>query len=175
MEELRMVLEHLKQPEYIHVLINPLPLYGMMIGAFLLLGGLLRKSKETQVAALILIAVIGAATWVVVKYGQKGYDRVHAMSNEEAQPWLEVHMNRAEKVQYLYYGTALLALAGLIAIRKEKPSAKILVLLTLLLTGFCVAVGGWISHAGGQVRHSEFREAPPPEDSLPEHYRTPAD
>ena len=175
MQELRMLLEHLKQPEYIHVLINPLPLYGMMIGTFLLLGGLLLKRGDVQIAALILIAGTGAGTWIVVEYGQKGYDRVHAMSNEDAGPWLEVHMNRAEKAQYLFYGTALLALAGLVAIRKERPSARILIWITMLLSGTCIVAGGWISHAGGQVRHSEFRQGPPPEGSLPEHHHDHSD
>ena len=73
MSELSQILQHLKRPEYVHILINPLPLYGMMIGAALLLGGFIFKSRNVQIASLILIAGIGLATWPVVEYGQKGY------------------------------------------------------------------------------------------------------
>jgi hypothetical protein len=161
MTELQMALGHLKQPEYIHVLLNPLPVWGMAIGLLLLLAGLLRKSRETQFAGLWVIAIVGAVTWFVVDYGHRGYDRVLSMSNEDAQLWLKVHMSRAEKFEYFFYGTSLLALAAWWSIRKGKVVAKALTILTVIAAGTCGALAGWIGHAGGQVRHSEFREGPP--------------
>lgn len=169
MEELLAFFSHLKQPEYVHVLLNPLPLYGMIISGVLLLLGLIFKSKEVQMAALILVTGIGLITWPAVEFGQGGYDRVLSMSNEEAQAWLKVHVNRAEKFQYLFYGAALFSLFTLVMVKKEKPIAKTLTILTLIFTGLCAATGGWISHAGGQVRHSEFRDGAPPESSFLEH------
>ncbi len=88
MNELQQILQHLRQPEYVHVLLNPLPVY-------MTAGGLL---------ALAL-----------------------------ALPW------------------------------KFPKSATPLAAATLVFAAIALGIGGWISHAGGQVRHSEFRGEPPPQ------------
>lgn len=166
MSELRTIIEHLKQPEYVHVLLNPLPLYGMAIGAAILLGALLTKNDSVRRAALTVIAVTGLGTGIVIRYGIKGYDRVYAMSTSEAaQQWLQVHMARAEKTQVVFYVTGLLALLSFWASRKR--IGKTLAVAALLGASLCVGLAGWIGHAGGQVRHSEFRDGPPSADQLP--------
>lgn len=172
MNDLQALLMHLKQPEYIHVLINPLPLYGMAAGAFMLVMSWLLKSPQEQKAALLWIALMGVATWFVVRYGMKGYDRVFAMStSEDAQQWLKVHMSRAEKSMYVFYLTGFIALLALMTPSTKEKLSKILVGITLVLTLVCMGLGGWISQAGGQVRHSEFREGPPSPDQLPKESR----
>jgi hypothetical protein len=162
MSELEHLLQQFKQPEYVHVLLNPLPVYGLAMGVLALVVALLLKSRQAQLVALILIIVASASAWPVVKYGQRGYDRVYAMSYADAQQWLDVHLHRAERFQYLFYATALLAAAAL-AVPQTFPRATIALIFVTIVTSMCaILAGGWISHAGGQVRHSEFREGPPP-------------
>ena len=162
MDELRLVLQHLKQPEYVHVLLNPLPLYALAMGVLALGIALLLRSKQAQVVALIVVIVGCASAYPVLHYGQRGYDRVYAMSNPDAQKWLDLHMERAERFVYAFYLTGLVAIASLVALRKYPKAATPLALAALLLAAASVGIAGWISHAGGQVRHSEFREGPPP-------------
>lgn len=168
MSEIHSLLQQLRQPEYLHVLLNPLPLYGMAAGAFMLIVSSFRRESKGQTAALVWIALMGAVTWLVVRYGMKGYDRVFAMSSSpDAQQWLQVHMARAEKAMYVFYATGAAALATLL-IPNTWPKAIVrLRTLTAILTVACVGLGGWIAHAGGQVRHSEFRVGPPSADRLP--------
>src|SRR5690349_21186937 len=98
MNELQLVLQHLRQPEYVHVLLNPFPMYGMVAGVFMLIISWIRRSSNEQSSALLWIALMSAVTWLVVHYGMKGYDRVYAMSSDpDAQQWLQVHMARGEK------------------------------------------------------------------------------
>ncbi|MBI2502412.1 MAG: hypothetical protein HYW07_04160 [Candidatus Latescibacteria bacterium] len=158
--------QHLKQPEYLHVLLNPWPVYGMAAGAFMLLAAILAHGLKEQEVALIWLALMGGATWLAVAYGQQGYDRVLAMSNQEAQQWLKVHMDRAETFAWVFYATGLAALIALLARRRWPVISRYLVGLTWVLALCSTAVGGWISQAGGQVRHSEFREGPPPAEML---------
>lgn len=168
MSEWQLLLEHLRQPEYMHVLLNPLPTYGMAAGVFMLAVSWLRRSSGEQTTALIWITLMGAVTWLVVQYGIKGYDRVYAMSSSsDAQLWLQVHMNRAEKAMYVFYLTGLAALGTVIASRKAPKVAGWLRGITLVFSVICVGLGGWIAHAGGQVRHSEFRDGPPHPNQLP--------
>lgn len=161
MNELQMLFQHLRQPEYVHVLLNPLPVYGVATALFVLVAALVARSRSAQMIGLLVLALLGPATWATVEYGERGYDRVYSMSNSDAQAWLEVHKNRAHKSEYVFYLMALAALAAWIAHRKSHPSAKPLTWLALALALISVNLAGWISQAGGQVRHSEFRDSPP--------------
>jgi hypothetical protein len=42
-------LKGLEQPEYIHVLINPLPVYGLAMGLIGLMIGLVLRSREARI------------------------------------------------------------------------------------------------------------------------------
>ena len=48
-------LKGLKQPEYIHVLINPLPVYGLAMGLIGLILGLMLRSREARSGGFALI------------------------------------------------------------------------------------------------------------------------
>ena len=161
MTELQMLLQHLKQPEYLHVLINPLPVYATIMAITALAVSTLWLHKHAQVMSLILVVIACVSVWPVIHYGQAAYDRVYAMSDMAAQQWLDLHMKRAEQFQYLFYATALVAVAGIIAAWKWPRALKRLCWTTLVMAVASISIAGWISHAGGQVRHAEFRDGPP--------------
>jgi len=160
--ELQSWLSELTQPEYLHVLLNPLPTHGTALGVLVLLVALLLRNRPAQVAGLCVILLSCAAAWFVVRYGHQGYDRIYAISYADAQQWLDVHEQRAERFEWLFYGTAVLALLSLILPARLARTRNGVVALTLVSALFASAAGGWIAYAGGKVRHSEFREGPPP-------------
>lgn len=161
MNELHQLLQSLKQPEYVHVLLNPLPVYATALGVIALAVALLARSQPAQRLGLLIVLIGCASVWPVVKYGHRGYDRVYAMSKGDAQQWLDVHRHRADQLQYVFYLTGVVALVALLAHWKLPKPATLLTVAALLLAMVCVGVGGWISQAGGKVRHSEFRDGPP--------------
>ncbi|HET9886569.1 MAG TPA: hypothetical protein VFR10_03585 [bacterium] len=167
MSDFALFVEHLEAPEYVHVLLNPLPVYGMAAGAFLLLFSLLTRNAKASTGPLLWLILVAIATWFAEEYGEKAYDRVYAMSGTEAQQWLDVHMKRAETFGYLFYAVGISAAGALFASRRWPSVSRSLSGLTLLLAMVAVGLGGWISQAGGRVRHSEFRDGPPAADQLP--------
>jgi hypothetical protein len=56
-------LKGLEQPEYIHVLINPLPVYGLAMGLIGLMMGLELRSREARTGAFALILIAAASAW----------------------------------------------------------------------------------------------------------------
>jgi hypothetical protein len=58
-------LDLLKKPEYIHVVLNHLPIYGTMLGALALAISLILRSRTAQITALILTLIAAALTLVV--------------------------------------------------------------------------------------------------------------
>ncbi len=162
MSEWQEVLSTLKQPEYVHVLLNPLPVYGMVCGILGLVAALFLKSRPAQIVGLLLVVFACASVWPVISFGHQGYDRVYSMSNTEGQQWLDVHEHRAEQGQWVFYITGLLALTALVAPWKFPRSATPLAVAVLIASLAALKTGAWISKAGGRIRHPEFRNGPPP-------------
>jgi hypothetical protein len=156
------ILRDLRQPEYIHVLINPLPIYGLAMGLLGLIVAFFLRSRPAQIATLIVVLVSAASAWPVYEFGKQAKDRVLSMENEIGQAWLEEHEDRAEDLIWLFYGLAALSAVALIAPRKWPRSATPLVLAVILLSAVTLGGGGYIAYAGGKIRHREFRNVPPP-------------
>jgi hypothetical protein len=153
---------HLSQPEYMHVLLNPMPIYGLAMGVLATAIALIMRSRRVAIAGLVLLFVGGFSAWPTYHYGQAAYDGVKAMSDPVGGQWLDEHMARAEKLIYAFYLLAAVALAGILAPLKWPRAAMPLTITALVLATGVLGIGGWIGYAGGHVRHPEFRVGPPP-------------
>lgn len=149
-------------PEYVHVLINPLPTYGLGLGILVFGAGLLARSKPARAIGLAVIIVSSASVWPVIHYGENAYDRIREKADEPGQHWLNEHMERADKASYVFYGTALLGIAALLSQKKFPKTGPSLTILTLVASGVSLGLGTWVSKAGGQIRHPEFRTGTAP-------------
>jgi hypothetical protein len=156
------ILRDLRQPEYIHVLINPLPVYGLAMGLVGLIVAFFLKSRPAQIVALIIVLICAASAWPVYEFGEQAYDRVLSMSDEPGHAWLDEHQDRAEDLIWFFYGLTVLSAVALIAPRKWPRSGTPLVVAVILLSAVTLGCGGYIAYAGGKIRHREFRNVPPP-------------
>ncbi|MEO8427331.1 MAG: hypothetical protein ABI651_09495 [Verrucomicrobiota bacterium] len=148
---------------YVHILLNPIPVYGLAIGLALLALGFIRHSRTLRTTGLAISAFCAASAWPVLYYGQHAYNSLAPMLDTESEQWLDTHMERAERFVYFFYATAALAIAALSFSRKSPKTRTVLSVISLLVGIASLGIGGWISRAGGQISHSEFRveEAPP--------------
>lgn len=160
------LLRELQQPEYLHVLLNPLPLYGLAIALFGLIAATYLGSRPAQVTALVLIFASAISAWPVVHHGDNAYDRVLSMADNDGQAWLKAHVHRADQLVFLYYALAALAVAAIFAPKKWPRSATPLAIATMLLAVVSLGAGSYIAHAGGKIRHREFRSVPPPKTDV---------
>ena len=158
------ILAHLKQPEYVHVLLNPLPIYGIALGALALVIAMILGNRRAQITALILVFIGAGSIIPAAHYGDAGYDVVESqMSSDQADAWLDAHGQRALRAMRAFYALIALSLIALLIPWKWPKSARILNALTLALAIFDFGLAGWIGYAGGQAMHSEFRSGSPPE------------
>jgi hypothetical protein len=84
------------------------------------------------------------------------------MADESGQAYLKHHAHLAERWVFLYYITAVVALAGLITCWKWPRVLAPISLVATLLALVSLGAGIAIAHEGGQIRHREFRYGPPP-------------
>ena len=164
------LLRDLRQPEYIHVLLNPLPVYGLLVGWVGLVIGLALRSRPAQIATLTLVVLSSISAWPVYEFGQQGYDRVLSMTDEAGEAWLDEHMHRAENLIWVFYALAALSAFAIAAPIKWPKSSMPLAVAVILLGAATLGSGAYIAYAGGRVRHRELRnEPPPPKRSEDEH------
>ena len=160
----------LRQPEYIHVLLNPLPVYGLLVGWVGVVIGLALRSRRAQIATLSLVLLSSISAWPVYEFGEQGYDRVLSMTDEAGEAWLDEHVHRAENLIWVFYALAALSAFAIAAPIKWPKSSMPLAVAVILLGAVTLGSGAYIAYAGGRVRHREFRnETPPPKRSEHEH------
>jgi len=161
-------LRGLRQPEYVHVLLNPLPVYGLLISWIALIAALISKSRRAHIVTLILIFVTSISAWPVYEFGEEGYDRVLAMTDDDGHAWLDEHQDRAQKLIYLFYAVAALSAAAVVVPLRWPKSSVPLAVAVALLAAVGLGSGCYIAYAGGKVRHREFRNEPAPPIKLQE-------
>lgn len=157
------ILRDLRQPEYIHVLINPLPVYGLAMGLLGLIIAFFLKSRRAQIVTLIIVLVSSASAWPVYVLGEQAYDRVLTMADEPGQAWLDEHKERGEDLIWFFYALAILSAVALFAPKFWPRVSVPLVVAVFLLGAATLGAGSYIAYAGGKIRHREFRNVPPPE------------
>jgi len=157
------ILRDLRQPEYLHVLLNPLPVYGLAIALFGLIVALYLGSRGAQVTALVLIFACAASAWPVAHYGEAAESSVLAMADDDGQTWLKAHAHRADELTWVFYVLALVSAAAIFAPKRWPSTTRPLAIATLILAIVSLGAGFYIAHAGGKIRHREFRNVPPPQ------------
>ena len=125
--------EHFTKPEYVHVLLNPLPVYGLAVGVLGLIIALLSKTRAARVTAPALVMVSAVSAWPVYQYGEAGYDRVKSMVDEAGDKWLDEHMRRGEQLIYVFYVVAALSAVGIVAEFASPKAAVPLAIATLIV------------------------------------------
>jgi hypothetical protein len=154
----------LQQPEYVHVLLNHLPVVGLFIGLLNLIAALVFNKPAAIFIALSLIAFCALSLWPVVYFGEAGYDRVYSIADRVGDAYLKQHKQFAEDWSWLFYVTGGCALC-VIGVGYKKPNLlRFLSGIVIILSIACLFAGGVIAESGGRIRHQEFRSGTPPPD-----------
>jgi membrane protein YqaA with SNARE-associated domain len=156
-------------PAHLHLLTNHIPIFITFSGLVALALALLWKNDVAKRVALVLLIIGTVGGLFTYWLGQHAYKPVRGLADETGQDRLDVHMERAEQVIWLFWLAALSAAAALLmSWRKLKGSFGAVILAGVLGAG-TLAVSGWIGDAGGKIRHSEIRgDSQPPADDAKE-------
>ncbi len=157
---------------HLHLLTNHLPLFVTLSGLFVLAVRLFRKNRAMSQVALVLLLAGIAGGLLTYWLGQEAYKPVRGLADEVGQDWLDLHMERAEKVIWFFW-LAGGSVAAAIVVAWKKPRLTILASALAGLLGLgTVGLSAWIADAGGKIRHPEVRgEATPdiPEEKSEPH------
>lgn len=161
----------MQKPEYLHALLNHLPIIGLAVAGLALVIALASKSRGAVLGSLALVAVMAASAWPVIQSGESAYNRMRAISDTESASLLKQHMLMADRWAWLYYLTALAAAAGVAVVWKRPAKLRLAGIPVVALAVASLITGAVIAKLGGEVRHAEFRSASTlvPQDLPTEH------
>lgn len=143
-------------PAQIHLLINHVPLFGVLAGFLLLAYGILRKNDEIKKMSYIVFGVSALITIPTFLTGHPAEEIVEDLPGV-SEAIIEQHEEMAEIAAGFIYA---LGIAGILALFIKLPE-KIQKAVPFVLLLLSLGTGGVIAqtaHLGGQIRHSEIRE-----------------
>jgi uncharacterized membrane protein YeaQ/YmgE (transglycosylase-associated protein family) len=144
---------------HLHLLLNHVPVIGMVIGLFLLAWAVFRQDQGVARATLglfVVLAVVALATFLT---GEPAEEAVEGLAGV-AEGAIERHEEAALLATIALGVLGALSLGALARFRRRPLPRRVL---GLLLVVALVPAGamGWAANLGGQIRHSEIRAGAP--------------
>lgn len=144
---------------HIHLLLNHVPVLGVIFGFLLLAYALIKKSRDLRQASLSIFVFTGLISVVVYLTGEPAEETVEHLAGV-SETMIESHEEAALLAMVGATSLGAIALGGLLASRWSKAIAKPLVAAALLGSLIVSGLLAWTANLGGQIRHSEIRSAP---------------
>jgi uncharacterized membrane protein len=140
---------------HIHLLITHLPIFGSVLGGFVLIHGIWRKSNTTLIAAynVLIISAIGAGIAYATGEGaEETVEHIQGVSKNI----IEEHTESALISLIGLIVVGIFSVAGLLVTWKRyslvRPFALIALVASLIGFGLVARTG----YLGGQIRHTEI-------------------
>jgi uncharacterized membrane protein len=139
-----------------HLVVNHLPIIFPMVGAIVMIIGLVSKSEAVKRTSL-MIFVLGALASVAAMTTGEGAEEVVENIAGVTENYIETHEEAAETFALLSYVLGGISLVGLWASFKQKTFSSILTLATLTLSFVVLFLAKQTGTTGGEIRHTEIR------------------
>lgn len=161
------MLELMSDPAYRHVLLNHLPVTGLVVAWLVLLTGCILDKREVLLLGLGLVAVTSGSSLFVGWAGDDAYPAVFDTLGGEGRDWLDYHTQLAETWIPVLYANAVLALLAAAAGVWRGRWLRLAAIGVALATLAGLGAAGFIAEAGGKIKHPEFRLDDPPDYDAP--------
>jgi uncharacterized membrane protein len=151
---------------HFHILVNHFPIIGVIFGLLILIGGFILKNNTIKNTAYCLF-VVSAVFGFLSMYSGEGAEELVEDIPTVGHQIIHEHEELAEKFVLVLYVTGLFSILAFITSLKNSKFAKLLSLITLLLSIVTTVLSVNVGLSGGEVRHTEIRENPIPlQDTL---------
>ena len=139
-----------------HLVLNHIPLLGILFGTALLAYGVWRRQEDVQIASLGLLVVAGLAVIAVYLTGEPAEEVVEGLAGVSHDA-IEAHEHFAWYGLVAGIATGVVALGTLLYGALRRRLVRWTVGLTLLLAVVSVGLIGYTANLGGKISHPELR------------------
>jgi uncharacterized membrane protein len=141
-------------PAHIHLMLNHVPLYGVLAGVILLIVSLVMRRQGVARAGLVVFVLTALVAVVVYLTGEPAEELVENLPGV-SETVMETHEEMALVATITLGAFGLLALYGLLAFRHGATMR--FTRIALLFSFAPLAAMAYTAYLGGQIRHSEIR------------------
>lgn len=143
---------------HLHLVLTHFPIIGTIIGVFILAYGYFFKNESITKVALITFVVMSILTIPVFLTGEEAAETVENIAGI-SENIIEEHEELAEKAIWLMGFLGVLSLFSLWAMIKKMSFSRTITLITFAVSIATFALFAQVGNLGGQIRHSEIRDA----------------
>lgn len=147
-------------PTHIHLLINHLPVFGSILGAFVLAQGIWKKSSTAIVAAYTVFLCCSFGAGIAYLTGEPAEETVENIQGIN-EMMLEEHEEIAIVALIAFIILGVVSLLGLLVELRKYPVSRRIAISTLLISLVSFGIVAWTGYIGGQIRHTEINATVP--------------
>ncbi len=103
MHELTLLWSSLQDPEYLHLLLEPLPVFGLALGLVFLVAGMLMDLKQMRLLALVVMIASASSVYWYLKMRVATEPRVAATISTTFHPLIKEQTGRRVASAWVYY------------------------------------------------------------------------
>ncbi len=141
---------------HFHLVVNHLPIVGVLIGFLVLLVGLITKASQVKITALGIFLFSGIAAIGAYYTGEGAEDIVENMSGI-SETLIHDHEEFAERFLTFILILGSTAVMTFFLELKKLKFAKYGFLLVLILSIISIGLAKYVGTSGGEIRHTEIR------------------
>jgi len=141
---------------HFHLVVNHIPIVGLLIGTLTLIAGFLLKKSEVKLTALGLL-VFSAVASAFAFYTGEGAEEIVENIAGISETLIHEHEEYAESFFTLTIILGVVSIAAFIAEIKRAGFSKYLIILALLLAISDGILAKYVGTSGGEIRHTEIR------------------
>lgn len=139
-----------------HLVVNHLPIVGLLIGVLVLIAGLSLKKIEVQLTALGIFIFSALAAIAAFYTGEGAEDVVENLAGI-SETLIHKHEEYAETFYMLTLVLGGLSLLAFVTTVRNWKYAKYLVILCLAIAVADGVLAKYVGTSGGEIRHTEIR------------------
>jgi uncharacterized membrane protein len=139
-----------------HLVVNHFPIIGTIFGLGILIAGILFKNNTIKNVSYLLFIVAAIFAFLSLKTGGGAAGMVKNMP-DISKEIIHKHAETADKLAIVLYVLAFISLLGLYTNIKNKPKAKLVSYLVLIIAAVGVYLAQQTGTTGGEIRHTEIR------------------
>lgn len=141
---------------HLHLLVNHLPIVGLLIGTLVLIAGLTLKKSEVKLTAFGIYVFSALGSLAANATGEAAEEIVENISGI-SETLIHNHEEYAETYLILSIVLGAISLVGFVAELKKMKFAGVLTFFILLFALATSVSAKYVGTSGGEIRHSEIR------------------
>ena len=140
---------------HIHLVITHLPVIGSILGAFILIYGMLTKSCDTKNSAYFIFIFCAIGAVIAYITGEAAEETVENIAGV-SEAMIEKHENAAKIALASMIFLGFSALIALVLSYKKSVFAKSFSYITLIISLIAFGITIYTANLGGKIRHIEI-------------------